>query len=495
MSLPEQRDAIIRYAGRQSLTITEWFEEQQTAAKSGRPVWNRMLKLLRGGKARGVIIHKIDRSARNLHDWADLGELTDGGVEVHFASESLDLHSRSGRLSADIQAVVAADYIRNLREEAKKGIYGRLKQGFYPLPAPLGYCDHGSGKSKTIHPEKGPLVAKAFELYASGRFSIISLGEELYRLGLRNRKGGRVSRNALAEMLHNTFYIGLIRIQTNGETYPGNHEPLISKRLFDVVQDGLRGRFHTRTKSHQFVFRRLITCKDCGYTLVGEERKGHVYYRCHTKDCPTTSVREERITSAVETALQGIRFDTPQAKLVLEQAIRRLKQNWAEEAERQLAMLNARLQQVTERLNRLTDAYLDQVVDRALYGERKTALLLERRAIDDEIKYRTDHPNDFVTIGKFLGLAGSLYLAYGMANPIRKRQLLKIISSDVSVHDKSLGFTFVLPFREINSRLHAQDGGPSKGLDRTIDELITSLIPQNEACAAIVTALEEDTAQ
>jgi hypothetical protein len=57
-----------------------------------------MLRELRKGNARGVVIHKIDRSARNLKDWADLGELIDGGIEVHFANEALDLHSRGGRL-------------------------------------------------------------------------------------------------------------------------------------------------------------------------------------------------------------------------------------------------------------------------------------------------------------------------------------------------------------------------------------------------------------
>src|ERR1700687_4437633 len=137
-SLAAQRDAISRLAERSQLEVTEWFEELETAAKRGRPLFDRMLKSLRQGKAEGVIIHKIDRSARNLKDWADLGELIDHGVEVHFANESLDLQSRGGRLSADIQAVVAADYIRNLREEAKKGIYGRLKQGFYPGRAPIG---------------------------------------------------------------------------------------------------------------------------------------------------------------------------------------------------------------------------------------------------------------------------------------------------------------------------------------------------------------------
>jgi DNA invertase Pin-like site-specific DNA recombinase len=68
-----------------------------------------MLKRLKTGEVAGVIMHKIDRSARNLKDWAELGQLIDQGVEVHFSNETVDLNSRGGRLSADIQAVVAAD--------------------------------------------------------------------------------------------------------------------------------------------------------------------------------------------------------------------------------------------------------------------------------------------------------------------------------------------------------------------------------------------------
>src|SRR5256885_14564424 len=139
-----------------------------------------MLKLLQASKADGVIIHKIDRSARNLKDWANLGELIDQGIEVHFANESLDLQSRGGRLSADIQAVVAADYIRNLKEETKKGFYGRLKQGIYPCPAPLGYLNCGKGQPKRPDPVMGPLVALGFELYGSGRYSLETLEAALF---------------------------------------------------------------------------------------------------------------------------------------------------------------------------------------------------------------------------------------------------------------------------------------------------------------------------
>jgi DNA invertase Pin-like site-specific DNA recombinase len=154
VSLPQQRDAIERYAQRNQLEISRWFEEQETAAKQGRPVFGTMVKLLRKQDAAGVLIHKIDRSARNLRDWADLGELIDKGIEVHFANESLDMTSRGGRLSADIQAVVASDYIRNLREESKKGIYGRLKQGYYPMPAPL--FRYPSGAAQDPRPQHRP---------------------------------------------------------------------------------------------------------------------------------------------------------------------------------------------------------------------------------------------------------------------------------------------------------------------------------------------------
>src|SRR5882672_5559809 len=189
-SLQEQRAAIENYARRHGLVVVQWIEERETAAKRGRSGFTAMLAMLRAGVAQGVIVHKIDRSARNLKDWADLGELIDRGIEVHFANESLDLNSRGGRLSADIQAVVAADFIRNLRQETRKGFYGRLKQGLYPIRAPIGYRDMGKGNAKQPDPIKAPLVRDAFTLYASGEFNFEELMAELHKRGLRNHNAG-----------------------------------------------------------------------------------------------------------------------------------------------------------------------------------------------------------------------------------------------------------------------------------------------------------------
>src|SRR5947207_15717968 len=84
VSLEQQRDAIAHYAQRSHMEVAQWYEERETAARAGRPVFSQMVRRLKSGKARGVLIHKIDRSARNLKDWADLGEMIDRGVEVHF---------------------------------------------------------------------------------------------------------------------------------------------------------------------------------------------------------------------------------------------------------------------------------------------------------------------------------------------------------------------------------------------------------------------------
>lgn len=69
-SLQEQRDAITAFAQRHDLSISEWFDDRETAAKKGRTQFMRMMAALEKRKAAGVILHKIDRGARNLWDWA-----------------------------------------------------------------------------------------------------------------------------------------------------------------------------------------------------------------------------------------------------------------------------------------------------------------------------------------------------------------------------------------------------------------------------------------
>ncbi|MEW8051229.1 MAG: recombinase family protein [Candidatus Thiodiazotropha sp.] len=152
VSLSEQHRSIDRYANDHGIQVVQWFEEVESATKGCRTVFKELMRQLKQKKGRvGLLIHKIDRGARNLRDWADIGDLIDRGIDVRFTNDDLDLESRAGRLTADIQAVIAADYIRNLKEEVKKGISGRLHQGIYPFRASYGYCARGRGHMKIPH--------------------------------------------------------------------------------------------------------------------------------------------------------------------------------------------------------------------------------------------------------------------------------------------------------------------------------------------------------
>ncbi len=476
VSLQEQQEAIDRYAQRNGLDIVQRFEERETAAKRGRPVFTRMLKLLRTGKSDGVIIHKIDRSARNLKDWADLGELIDHGIAVHFANESLDLHSRGGRLSADIQAVIAADYIRNLREETRKGFYGRLKQGVYPLPAPVGYIDEGRGKPKTPDPDKAPLVRRAFELYATGHHNLDTLGHEAFRMGLRNRNGGRVTRNGLSVMLNNPFYIGLIRLRRTGETFQGAHQAIITPSLFDRVQHVLTGKFNARSKRYDFVFRKMLTCEHCEFSLIGELQKGHVYYRCHTRGCPTTTVRHDVVHDRMRQLLEPLQLDEQEREYVRGR-ITRLKADWGSQRDGEVVALRLRLRNLQERLGRLTDAFVDGHVEKALFEERKTAVLLERRHMEEQIAEIEAGGGSIIDrIAENLELAETAYGQYEMAEPAEKRELVRKLTSNRVVDGRNVELTLLFPFDMLADRFRNANSAPFRDIPRTWSVLFQNIL-------------------
>lgn len=95
VSLEAQKEVISTFAAAHDFSVTEWFEEKETAAKRGRPRFNSMVSSLRKRKVDGVIFHKVDRSSRNFADWAKIGDLIDAGVDVRFAHEDMDMRSEA----------------------------------------------------------------------------------------------------------------------------------------------------------------------------------------------------------------------------------------------------------------------------------------------------------------------------------------------------------------------------------------------------------------
>ncbi len=476
VSLQEQQAAISAYSRKHDLQISEWFEERVTAAKQGRPVFSRMMTRLQRGQADGIVIHKIDRSARNLRDWADLGDLIDAGIAVHFANESLDLLSRGGRLAADIQAVVASDYVRNLREETLKGLHGRLKQGIYPFNAPIGYLNCGGGQLKAIDSARAPLIRQAFELYAGGGYTLDTLLSELHRRGLRNRHGGDTSLSRLSKLLRDPFYTGIIRIKRTGAVYAGKHEPLVSVALFEAVQDRLHGRLRSTKWAHDFLFRGMFKCHPCNRFLVGELQKHRVYYRCHTKGCATRCVREDLLEKSIISQWPSV-APTNEWKERLRTRVEACLDRQTEDTSSGAAHRQARMALIDGRLSRLVDALIDGLLDKDSFDRRKLKLLQEKQSLEAahaEAGPSTGELSAFIM--NALELACSAQQSYEIASPSRKRELVETLSSNRRVAGKQLLVEPRMPVRVLLERASVSQCGHYRDATRTLDNAVYELI-------------------
>ncbi len=444
-SLDAQRDAITSFASQNGLTITKWFEEQETAAKTGRPLFDTMLKLLRQGEAKGLIIHRIDRSSRNYADWARLDEASRAGIKIYFAADSLDFDSRGGRLLADIQMALAADYSRNLSLEVKKGQQGRLRQGLYPFRAPIGYLNPQSA-TKPIDPIKGPLVQQAFELYCSGEYSITSLTFEMQRRGLTGYAGRPVVRRNIETMLRNPFYMGKILLK--GVLYDGAHEPLISAKQFQRVKEIKAQRTQKKSTKHGMRYRGLVQCGHCGRVLTGERQKSNIYYRCHTKDCPSRSIREDVLADALIRKLKRLALNDDDVAALTARFDAWLSNHDTTAMEQSLHL---RMADAQSRQDRLTDLLVDGTISKDDYDLRRQNGVFELAQLDEELKRLRSLHKSQADLKALVDMATDLPTTFKAGTPTEKRSLLKSCFASIELKDGRLKATPAAWIKDLQS--------------------------------------------
>jgi site-specific DNA recombinase len=147
----------------------------------------------------------------------------------------------------------------------------------------------------TTDPERGPLITFAFQLYATGEYSIAQLAAELERLGLRSRPSAkRVSKplyKAIVQrVLRNPYYVGKLiyrRGSKDEQVFDGRHEPLIDPETFERVQTLLDEKrvAGERPRVRQHYLRGSVFCGECGNRLpfgISTGKNGRKY--------PTSSV-------------------------------------------------------------------------------------------------------------------------------------------------------------------------------------------------------------
>ena len=280
-SIPAQREANQRKAADLGARIVREFVDAGESARSAdRDGLQEMLAFIAASRVNFCIVHKLDRLARNRADDVKIHEaLLAAGVTLVSATESID-QTPSGMLVHGIMSSIAEFYSRNLATEVAKGIQQKLAQGGTPMRAPVGYrnvraVDEQGREARTVEvdPERAPLIAWAFERYATGEVSVAELLRELTARGLTTlpspkRPERPLSKATFYALLTNPYYAGMIRYK--GALHPGAHEPLVQPALFDTVQSLLRARNANTTRhvQHAHHLKGLLHCGTCGSRML-----------------------------------------------------------------------------------------------------------------------------------------------------------------------------------------------------------------------------------
>src|SRR3989344_3102722 len=351
LSIEAQLVELKEFAAKEKLEIIASFQEAKTAKEPGRIKFAEMLAILESGKADGIISWHPDRLARNS---------VDGGKIIHF--------------------------VDNLRENVKRGLRQKIRNGVWPGWAPVGYINNPKTRGIDIDPKKSLRVRKMFELYATGEYTLHSLANWCKEKGLRGNLGKPLVIANIQKKLQNAFYLGLMKWK--GEIFEGQHEPLISKKLFDKCQEVMEKRGKVQdVRKHHFAFLGLMKCASCGCSITGERQKGHNYYRCTKKKglCQEKHyLREEALTEQIKSFLQKVSLSSQDTEKVLA-ALDSEQDKAREDAQSEVGILKEQLSQVEAKLQKLLNVYLADALSTEEYAAKKGQFISKKVMLNEKI--------------------------------------------------------------------------------------------------------------
>ncbi|MBI2599762.1 recombinase family protein [Candidatus Daviesbacteria bacterium] len=401
-SIPDQILELREFAKREGLNIVEELIEKQSAKIPGRPVFNSMIERIENNEACGILAWHPDRLARNSIDGGKIIYLVDRGKikALKFPQFWFD-PTPQGKFMLTIAFGQSKYFVDSLSENTKRGLRQKVKRGEMPGRAPLGYLnvftpDH----RKIIIPDKkrAPIIKQAFEMFATSKYRIFDIADFLARNGLirtskRSWKADRVSRLVLT----NPFYYGHFKFL--GEIHEGKHTPIITKKLWDTVQEVWR----KRSRSWHDVrpvkpLTGLFRCGQCGMMITAEIKEKfykttnhhatYIYYRCTKKSkvvkCNQPFIRQEDLDRQLSDNIATVSLRQDWADKMLDKLSVEEK-DVAQSCRSFVGEKQAEIKTISDKLQRLLDSYLNQDIEREDYLIKKSDLLALKKKLEEQI--------------------------------------------------------------------------------------------------------------
>lgn len=416
-----------------------------------------MLTFVDEAKPDYVIVHKVDRLARNRVDDVSITmSLKEAGTRLISCNENID-DTPSGMLLHGIMSVLADYYSLNLTSEVIKGSLQKAKAAGLPGKAPVGYLnvrrtvegrDHRTVEQDPI---RGPLMASAFEQYAAGTIGLRTLRTDLTDRGLTTVGGPKtpskpLSVSQLARLLKHPFYKGIVRYKS--VEYPGAHEPLVTTETWQRVQDVFeaRQRAAEKRRKHNHYLKGTLFCKLCRSRLIVSKttnRHGanYEYFMCIARRQKRTPCKlqalpvieaEQRVVDIYSTQ-QPAMSSLSRLEATIRTEINTVQQELNEDAVRARTTMRTLEDQQTKLLEaHLADAVPLDVLKR---HQARLAAQLEaaRRTVADSEQSAV---NSDESLTAALGFASRIDKAYGQATQGVRRGFNQAIYKAIYLDDE-----------------------------------------------------------
>ena len=466
-SIPAQAEACRRFIADKGWELAdEYVDRGESARTADRPQLQTMLsRLTDDASIDYLVVHKLDRLARNLEDHAAIrAALRKAHVQLHSVTETLE-DSASGKLVEGILASIAEFYSANLSQEIRKGMDQKASQGGWTVRAPFGYRNvrrDGPGRrgESVLEPDpQAPLVVWAFERYATGMLSLSALTEHLAEKGLRNRLGNPPGISAVHRMLRNPVYVGVVRWR--GVEREGIHQPLVSHALFDKVQNVLDA--HStggeRSWKHDHYLKGTLVCAECGSRLYYAVAKGRFdYFRCIGRNTGRTRCSQGRYVPAaeIEREVESV-YGAVRIPAALRRRLERVLRVEIAERERHRAesagFLARRLRQLANEREKLLRAYYADAIDVATLKREQARINAEVAEAESQLASdgkKLAQAKQIIDLA--LELAKDCAASYRKARPEVRKMWNRAFFQTIRVqHGAIAGVTYEEPFASLLS--------------------------------------------
>lgn len=396
LSIEAQLTELREFAKQNNLFVVKEYYESKTAKEPGREVFNFMVSEIEKSNASGILAWNPDRLARNSIDGGRVIYLVDTGKITSLKFPTFWFEATpQGKFMLSVAFGQAKYYTDNLRENILRGIRQKIRRGELSAKAPLGYFNEP--RLRTIEPDKKTFnkVKEILRTFATGNYTLSQIRDKMFSLGLVGPKSGKkMSLSSVEHILKNPFYYG--HFLYRGELHQGSHKPMITKKLFDQIQEALKdnGKPRKKPKVKDFPFLGFAKCGECGYAITAEKQVKKsglefVYYHCthksKTQKCSQRGfLREEKLAEQIKEQCQKVSLPDVWRDKFLD----KLKV-WGNE-NRQTSNLFAQnlkteLSAIKIKIDRLMDGYLEGGFELAEFQEKKNKLMAEKKDIEEKL--------------------------------------------------------------------------------------------------------------